>query len=195
MKGFFQLTRRQVVPLFCGGILALIASEVFPVLSIGFLRVTYASECAIGFVGPIGSPATESLLAGRLAASPTASLSFRLMYWVGNAQGKAYAVMGLHEVDWEAYKHFRDDFALRPGTVTVHSGCLISDETCESAALFIEELHYPEESRAAAIERLRAHFKDIKQRKATQANQALQHNDPSCHVSCLRTPRASRGRG
>jgi hypothetical protein len=27
------------------------------------------------------------------------------------------------------------------------------------------------------------------------ANQALQHNDPSCHESCLRTPRASRGRG
>jgi hypothetical protein len=27
------------------------------------------------------------------------------------------------------------------------------------------------------------------------ANQALQHNDPSCHVPCLRTPRASRGRG
>jgi hypothetical protein len=26
-------------------------------------------------------------------------------------------------------------------------------------------------------------------------NQALQHNDPSCHVSCLRTPRASRSRG
>jgi len=26
-------------------------------------------------------------------------------------------------------------------------------------------------------------------------NQALQHNDPSCHVSCLRTPRASRDRG
>jgi hypothetical protein len=26
-------------------------------------------------------------------------------------------------------------------------------------------------------------------------NQALQHNDPSCHASCLRTPRASRGRG
>jgi len=26
-------------------------------------------------------------------------------------------------------------------------------------------------------------------------NQALQHNDPNCHESCLRTPRASRGRG
>jgi len=26
-------------------------------------------------------------------------------------------------------------------------------------------------------------------------NQALQHNDPSCHESCLRTPRASRDRG
>ena len=31
--------------------------------------------------------------------------------------------------------------------------------------------------------------------KTTEPNQALQHNDPSCHVSCLRTPRASRGRG
>jgi hypothetical protein len=29
----------------------------------------------------------------------------------------------------------------------------------------------------------------------TEPNQALQHNDPSCHVSCLRTPRASRDRG
>jgi len=29
----------------------------------------------------------------------------------------------------------------------------------------------------------------------TEPNQALQHNDPSCHASCLRTPRASRGRG
>jgi hypothetical protein len=28
-----------------------------------------------------------------------------------------------------------------------------------------------------------------------KANQALQHNDPSCHESCLRTPRASRSRG
>ena len=28
-----------------------------------------------------------------------------------------------------------------------------------------------------------------------RANQALQHNDPSCHVPCLRTYRASRGRG
>jgi len=29
----------------------------------------------------------------------------------------------------------------------------------------------------------------------TEPNKALQHNDPSCHESCLRTPRASRGRG
>jgi hypothetical protein len=27
------------------------------------------------------------------------------------------------------------------------------------------------------------------------ANQALQHNDPSCHAPCVRTCRASRGRG
>jgi len=29
----------------------------------------------------------------------------------------------------------------------------------------------------------------------SEPNQALQHNDPSCHESCLRTPRASRDRG
>jgi len=28
-----------------------------------------------------------------------------------------------------------------------------------------------------------------------EANQAVQHNDPSCHELCLRTPRASRDRG
>jgi hypothetical protein len=28
-----------------------------------------------------------------------------------------------------------------------------------------------------------------------RANQALQHNDPSCHAPCVRTCRASRGRG
>jgi hypothetical protein len=38
---------------------------------------------------------------------------------------------------------------------------------------------------------LREWIADAKKR----ANQALQHNDPSCHVSCLRTPRASWGRG
>jgi len=31
--------------------------------------------------------------------------------------------------------------------------------------------------------------------KTKAPNQALQHNDPSCHVPCLRTYRASRGRG
>jgi hypothetical protein len=29
----------------------------------------------------------------------------------------------------------------------------------------------------------------------TEPNQALQHNDPSCHAPCVRTCRASRGRG
>jgi hypothetical protein len=39
-------------------------------------------------------------------------------------------------------------------------------------------------------------FKDIENYDLrNEPNQALQHNDPSCHVSCLRTPRASRGRG
>ena len=39
------------------------------------------------------------------------------------------------------------------------------------------------------------HVARYEYRFKTEPNQALQHNDPSCHVSCLRTPRASRGRG
>jgi len=31
--------------------------------------------------------------------------------------------------------------------------------------------------------------------RSKRPNQALQHNDPICHESCLRTPRASWGRG
>ena len=46
----------------------------------------------------------------------------------------------------------------------------------------------PEET-AQIIEALRAMV------KKPEANQALQRNDPSCHESCLRTPRASRDRG
>jgi hypothetical protein len=50
-----------------------------------------------------------------------------------------------------------------------------------------------------------ARYKHVEQRRTerqvnlgetgNRPNQALQHNDPSCHVSCLRTPRASRCRG
>jgi hypothetical protein len=49
-----------------------------------------------------------------------------------------------------------------------------------------ETLCVSADSAISALERLT---------KTTEPNQALQHNDPSCHVSCLRTPRASRGRG
>jgi len=34
-----------------------------------------------------------------------------------------------------------------------------------------------------------------KQPERNRPNQALQHNDPSCHAPCMRTCRASRGRG
>jgi len=56
----------------------------------------------------------------------------------------------------------------------------------------------PEITDSPAMKRVRAYFPDREkdaQEARKKANQALQHNDPSCHVSCLRTPRASRGRG
>ena len=45
------------------------------------------------------------------------------------------------------------------------------------------------------VVRFDVEFERFRMTKKIQANQALQHNDPSCHVSCLRTPRASCGRG
>jgi len=38
-------------------------------------------------------------------------------------------------------------------------------------------------------------IRSIEWKRQNPPNQAVQHNDPSCHESCLRTPRASRGRG
>lgn len=87
--------RRTLFALVCGGVGAVVASEIVPVLTIGFWRVAYAQDFAIsGYVGIGGDPATEALLSSRIAAAPTAALSYRVMYALGNAQGKAYAVQG-----------------------------------------------------------------------------------------------------
>jgi hypothetical protein len=171
MKRTLNFLRRNLLVLICGGLFAMVASEVFPVLSIGFWRVTYASRYAIGHVGIGGSPATESLLSARIAAAPTASLSYRLMYSLGNAQGKAYAVMGLRHVDWTEFEQLRDDFALRSGTVAVHSGCVVTSETFESAAIWMEGIHYGDDRlRNEKMDHLRTHFEMLRKQKAEMAH-------------------------
>ena len=68
-------------------------------------------------------------------------------------------------------------------------------------ALFLDDISQAkyEQEEDGAMRRIRFYFPEklpeaIEAQKR-KANQALQHNDPSCHESCLRTPRASRGRG
>lgn len=171
MKRTLHLLRRNLTALICGGLCAIVATEIFPVFSISFWRVTYASRCAIGYVGIGGSPATESLLSDRIAATPTASLSYRLMYLLGNAQGKAYAVMGMRHANWMEFERLRDDFALREGTVTIHSGCIVTGETFESAALSMEAIQYGDDRlRNEKVDLLRAHFETLKRQKAKRAN-------------------------
>jgi hypothetical protein len=61
---------------------------------------------------------------------------------------------------------------------------------------WLEFEKHPEKSRIDAKELMKSFGDEKKPKKAEKTpNQALQHNDPSCHVSCLRTPRASWGRG
>ncbi len=156
--------RPKLIPFLCGACLALIVSELFPVFSIGFWRVAYASEFAPGFVGPGGSaPSSMSVLCQRLGATPAAALTYRLLYFVGNPQGKAYALMGLREIDWPDYQRLRDDYVLSSGNVTVHTGCLINDEPVESAVTLIEIVSYPPGAQQTeAMEKLDAHFKALR---------------------------------
>jgi len=60
----------------------------------------------------------------------------------------------------------------------------------------LEIWHFSKDAkgRAAEVGCLRGELDAGKYLK-NEANQAVQHNDPSCHESCLRTLRASRGRG
>jgi len=58
------------------------------------------------------------------------------------------------------------------------------------SAFFHDHLFVPSAQASKAIDILT----DLSA-QLTEPNQALQHNDPSCHESCLRTPRASQGRG
>jgi len=51
------------------------------------------------------------------------------------------------------------------------------------------------ESSVAIFDRLVAKYPRRKVDFQKRPNQALQHNDPSCHAPCIRTCRASRGRG
>ena len=157
--------RKHIVGFLLGTFCVLVLAEVFPVFTIGFWRIAYASECAIGFVGPGGSPAPDSLISDRIGAAPTASLSYRLLYMIGNAQGKSYAIMGLRFVDWEEYVRLRDDFALSSAKVRVHSGCTVSESTAEAAVLFYEVVYCSESRREEKLKELRAHFDQLRKER------------------------------
>lgn len=165
MKAKRRALLRPIVLLLCGALSMAIAGEVCPILTIGFWRVAFAQEVAIGYVGPGGGPADHSLISQRFAASPTARFTYRWLYKIGNVHGKAYAVMGLRSVDWEDYLRLRDDLALRGERIFVHCGCIVTDETTESAMLFVEEIHAAPASREAAVKKLHDHFNELKEKK------------------------------
>lgn len=153
-----KFLRRHLISFLFGALTILGLSEVFPVFTIGFWRIAYASECAITSVGPVGGPAPDTLISYRIGAAPTASLSYRLLYMVGNAQGKTYAIMGLRYVDWTEYERLRDDFALSAAHVRVHAGCVVYEWTAEDTILFGEAVYWSEPLRDEKVKELRAHF-------------------------------------
>ena len=78
------------------------------------------------------------------------------------------------------------------GVVAVRLGCVVSESDVMHAEIYNRMIRYLFRSeRQIDLEaEIKARFPSKK-----PPNQALQHNDPSCHVPCLRTNRASRGRG
>jgi len=79
-------------------------------------------------------------------------------------------------------------FVTQEGRLAVSRASLIlGDRVCDG--YFDDFAGFRDVPVAKAIDLLKA------KKKTIPPNQAVQHNDPSCHESCLRTPRASRGRG
>jgi len=78
--------------------------------------------------------------------------------------------------------------AMAKGVKEIHTDASrISRPFFEKHGYFLVEIEH--------VIRFDVEFERFRMTKKIRANQALQHNDPSCHESCLRTPRASRGRG
>ena len=174
MKKLFLFFRRNWWPLIVGGSLVFFISAICPVFTFGFWKVAYASECAIGFVGIGGSPAPDSLISSAIGASPTGKLCYRLMYRIGSAQGKVYAVMGMRYLDYDEFVRMRDALVLEPGRVLVHAGCMVSSDTFESVLFWEEGMRYGDDDlRKSELGRLEAHFKELKKQKPEAANQAL----------------------
>ena len=74
------------------------------------------------------------------------------------------------------------------GVTEIHTeASRISRPFFEKHGYFLVEIEH--------VIRFDVEFERFRMTKKIRANQALQHNDPSCHVPCLRTYRASRGRG
>jgi hypothetical protein len=70
----------------------------------------------------------------------------------------------------------------------------------EMAALLDQSILYPNQVDVGDVITITVTKIDAKHisgfwKQKKPANQALQHNDPSCHAPCVRTCRASRGRG
>lgn len=82
------------------------------------------SEFAFGGIGYAGVTSEgEKFLFHLMADRGQAGL--RDLYQRGDAQAKAYALVGLRWLAAEDYSSFRADFLIQPGVVVTQSGCLV----------------------------------------------------------------------
>ncbi len=121
---------RSLLFLGLGFVICLVLGELTPVCTLGFWRLAYAKQFVmVCGPGDAHAPITEAKLFLRVSGLPKAEESFLLLYKVGNPQGRAFALFGLHELHSPSLDEKLDDFAKSGGMVQFRSTLCLSEQT------------------------------------------------------------------
>ena len=117
----------------------MVLSAITPVLTLGFWRLAFIGEFAFGPTGHSGTVSSGERHFHAVAGSPTGTIALRLLYHIGNPQAKAYALVGLRDLDFQAYEPLWKDFRSSQKDVMWMAGCVVTPEPAQHVAHAIEE--------------------------------------------------------
>jgi hypothetical protein len=98
--------------------------------------------------GPVGYAGVTSL--GEkdyqlIVSRPSAVADFERLLSVGNAQGKSYALVGIHALNPNHFKELSSSLRDSKVDVTIENGCIVSHESLSSVLKRVEAGEYAKE--------------------------------------------------
>jgi len=162
--------KKSLVLLALGALSIVGLGEVSPVFTVGFWRLAYAQEFVM-FAGTDNpySQITEAKLFLRVLGSANPEDSFLMLYRVGNRQGKAFALFGLHELGSPKLQEKLVEFARLDGSVHARATmCLHWDSP---PATIVEEIRGWKELVTTS---LLEHAKEAEREKSQKPNSSPQ---------------------